>query len=188
MSSHELVEAMAGFSARIDLRPTASGFHTVGFLPDSADEDRIVAEARDTGVVVAECASVFHNVARAFASAAVASQRSFEETGRARQIATLASHQSETSERGGDADLVSCSSVRLEARPEPLLGRRIVAGVECQHRGAAQRRCARSPRRARPGANGRVGAAVEPWRQPGHYSARSASTTGGAPWPSSSGP
>ncbi|WP_340119892.1 PLP-dependent aminotransferase family protein [Pelagibius sp. 7325] len=48
-----LVEAMADFSDRIDLRPTASGFHTVGFLPDAADEERIVAEARDKGIVVA---------------------------------------------------------------------------------------------------------------------------------------
>jgi GntR family transcriptional regulator / MocR family aminotransferase len=48
-----LLEAMAPLSRRIDLQPTASGFHTVGFLPDDADEDRIVAAAREKGIVVA---------------------------------------------------------------------------------------------------------------------------------------
>jgi len=48
-----LVEAMAPLSARIELQATASGFHTVGFLPDDANEERIVADARDKGIVVA---------------------------------------------------------------------------------------------------------------------------------------
>jgi GntR family transcriptional regulator/MocR family aminotransferase len=48
-----LIEATAGLAARIDVRPTASGFHTVGFLPDDADEARIVAGAREKGIIVA---------------------------------------------------------------------------------------------------------------------------------------
>ncbi|GAB4359591.1 MAG: PLP-dependent aminotransferase family protein [Kiloniellaceae bacterium] len=48
-----LVEAMARHAGRIDLRPAASGFHTIGFLPDDADEEAIVAAARDKGVIVA---------------------------------------------------------------------------------------------------------------------------------------
>jgi len=48
-----LVEAMAALSTRIDLQATASGFHTVGLLPDDADEERIVAGARERGIIVA---------------------------------------------------------------------------------------------------------------------------------------
>ncbi|WP_421935164.1 PLP-dependent aminotransferase family protein [Pelagibius sp.] len=48
-----LIEATAGLSERIDVRPTSSGFHTVGLLPDDADEDGIVAGARQQGIVVA---------------------------------------------------------------------------------------------------------------------------------------
>jgi GntR family transcriptional regulator/MocR family aminotransferase len=48
-----LVEAMAAHSMRIDLQATASGFHTVGLLPDDADEERIVAGARERGIIVA---------------------------------------------------------------------------------------------------------------------------------------
>ena len=48
-----LIEAAEGIASRIDLQPTASGFHTVGFLPDDADEERIVAGAREKGIVVA---------------------------------------------------------------------------------------------------------------------------------------
>jgi len=44
---------MTPLAPRIDLRPTASGFHTVGFLPDDADEDRLVAAAREKGIVLA---------------------------------------------------------------------------------------------------------------------------------------
>jgi GntR family transcriptional regulator/MocR family aminotransferase len=44
---------MAALSTRIDLQATASGFHTVGLLPDDADEERIVAGARERGIIVA---------------------------------------------------------------------------------------------------------------------------------------
>src|SRR3546814_5381815 len=48
-----LLEAAAGLSGRIDLQATASGFHTVGFLADDADEDAVVAGAREKGIIVA---------------------------------------------------------------------------------------------------------------------------------------
>ena len=48
-----LIEASAALSPAIDVQPTSSGFHTVGFLPDGANEERIVAEAREKGVIVA---------------------------------------------------------------------------------------------------------------------------------------
>lgn len=48
-----LVEAASALSARIDVRPAAGGFHTVGFLDPGADEEAIVAAARAKGVVVA---------------------------------------------------------------------------------------------------------------------------------------
>lgn len=48
-----LSEAMAPLATRIDLQPTASGFHTMGFLPDKADEERIVAGAREKGIILA---------------------------------------------------------------------------------------------------------------------------------------
>src|SRR3546814_14173899 len=48
-----LLEAAAGLSGRIDLQPTASGFHTVGFLADDADEDAAVAGAREKGIIAA---------------------------------------------------------------------------------------------------------------------------------------
>lgn len=53
-SRHDaLIEATADLSSQIDVRPTSSGFHTVGFLPDEVDEDAIVSEARAKGIVVA---------------------------------------------------------------------------------------------------------------------------------------
>ncbi|SLN63656.1 MocR-like pyridoxine biosynthesis transcription factor PdxR [Oceanibacterium hippocampi] len=48
-----LLEAAASLRPHIDIRPTSSGFHTVGFLPAAADEDRIVAGAREKGIIVA---------------------------------------------------------------------------------------------------------------------------------------
>src|SRR3546814_11605991 len=48
-----LLEAAAGLSGRIDLQATASGFHTVGFLADAADEDAAVAGAPAKGIIVA---------------------------------------------------------------------------------------------------------------------------------------
>lgn len=48
-----LIEATAALWTRIDVRPTASGFHTVGFLPDDANEERIVAGALDKDIIVA---------------------------------------------------------------------------------------------------------------------------------------
>ncbi|MGF1627914.1 MAG: PLP-dependent aminotransferase family protein [Kiloniellaceae bacterium] len=48
-----LIEAASDLSTRIDVRPTSSGFHTVGFLPDEADEEGIVAGARERGIIVA---------------------------------------------------------------------------------------------------------------------------------------
>src|SRR5690606_7846847 len=48
-----LIEAAADLAGRIDIRPTSSGFHTVGFLADDADADAIVAAARERGIIVA---------------------------------------------------------------------------------------------------------------------------------------
>lgn len=48
-----LIEAAADLSDRIAVQPASSGFHTVGFLADGADEDAIVAGAREKGIIVA---------------------------------------------------------------------------------------------------------------------------------------
>src|SRR3546814_9516058 len=49
-----LLEAAAGLSGRIELQATDSGFHTVGFLADGADEEAVVAGAREKGIIVAQ--------------------------------------------------------------------------------------------------------------------------------------
>ena len=48
-----LIEATAALAPKLDVRPASSGLHTVGVLPDDADEARIVAAAREKGVIVA---------------------------------------------------------------------------------------------------------------------------------------
>lgn len=48
-----LIEATAALAPKLDVRPASSGLHTVGILPDDADEARIVAAAREKDVIVA---------------------------------------------------------------------------------------------------------------------------------------
>lgn len=48
-----LIEAASALTPRIEVRPAAGGFHTVGFLDAAADEEAVVAAARARGVVVA---------------------------------------------------------------------------------------------------------------------------------------
>ena len=72
-----LIEATADLSERIDVRPTSSGFHTVGFLTDDADEDSIVAGARQQGIVVAALSRycAHPSAARALSSVSGVSRR-----------------------------------------------------------------------------------------------------------------
>jgi Transcriptional regulators containing a DNA-binding HTH domain and an aminotransferase domain (MocR family) and their eukaryotic orthologs len=51
-----LIAASEVLGGRIDIRPTSSGFHTVGFLPDKANEAAIAAEAQKKNVIVAPLA------------------------------------------------------------------------------------------------------------------------------------
>jgi GntR family transcriptional regulator/MocR family aminotransferase len=47
-----LIEAAASLSGRIDVQPTASGFHAVGLLADDLTEDEVVSRVRAEGVVI----------------------------------------------------------------------------------------------------------------------------------------
>ncbi len=48
-----LTEASAALAGRIDIRPTSSGFHTIGIVRDGLDKQAIVEQARVRGVVLA---------------------------------------------------------------------------------------------------------------------------------------
>ena len=51
-----LIEAAKSLEGAIRVQPTSSGFHTMGLIADGLDESRLVAEARQEGVVLAPLA------------------------------------------------------------------------------------------------------------------------------------